>query len=161
MEVEPVSASSATTAAAAAAAAPLDKSDARYTFDEARLSSLRSSAPWQNDPKFFQSAAFSPSAVMKMLMHCHSGVEKGLKKGGNPIEVMGLMLGRPDPDTPKTLVVTDVFPLPIEGFETRVIADDQDVVNYMIELGESLEVSLAHVVELCQVMRMHVEISTS
>ena len=63
------------------------------------------------------------------------------KKGGNPIEVMGLMLGRPDPDTPKTLVVTDVFPLPIEGFETRVIADDQDVVNYMIELGESLEVS--------------------
>ena len=54
---------------------------------------------------------------------------------------MGLMLGRPDPDTPKTLVVTDVFPLPIEGFETRVIADDQDVVNYMIELGESLEVS--------------------
>ena len=52
------------------------------------------------------------------------------------------MLGRPDPDTPKTLVVTDVFPLPIEGFETRVIADDQDVVNYMIELGESLEVSL-------------------
>lgn len=54
---------------------------------------------------------------------------------------MGLMLGRPDPDTPKTLVVTDVFPLPTEGFETRVIADDQDVVNYMIELGESLEVS--------------------
>ena len=63
-----------------------------------------------------------------------------MKKGGNPIEVMGLMLGRPDPDTPRTLVVTDVFPLPIEGFETRVIADDQDVVNYMIELGESLEV---------------------
>ena len=57
-------------------------------------------------------------------------------------QVMGLMLGRPDPDTPKTLVVTDVFPLPIEGFETRVSADDQDVVNYMIELGESLEVSL-------------------
>ena len=81
MEVEPVSTSSTT------AAAPLDKSDARYTFDEARLAALRSSAPWQNDPKYFQSAAFSPSAVMKMLMHCHSGVEKGLKKGGNPIEV--------------------------------------------------------------------------
>mmetsp|Transcript_8334 Transcript_8334/g.18003 ORF Transcript_8334/g.18003 Transcript_8334/m.18003 type:complete len:458 (-) Transcript_8334:125-1498(-) len=122
-----------------AAAVSVPSSDARYTFDETRLQSLRSSAPWSSDPKYFKSASFSPSAVMKMLMHCHSGVEKGLKKGGNPIEVMGLMLGRPDPDTPRTLVVTDVFPLPIEGFETRVIADDQDVVNYMIELGESLE----------------------
>jgi len=73
------------------------------------------------------------------MTHCHSGVEKGVKKGGNPIEVMGLLLGRPDPNTPKQLVVTDVFPLPIEGFETRVIADDGDVVNHMIELGESLE----------------------
>lgn len=73
------------------------------------------------------------------MTHCHSGVEKGVKKGGNPIEVMGLLLGRPDPNTPHTLIVTDVFPLPIEGFETRVIADDGDVVNHMIELGESLE----------------------
>jgi COP9 signalosome complex subunit 5 len=73
------------------------------------------------------------------MTHCHSGVEKGVKKGGNPIEVMGLLLGRPDPITPHTLVVTDVFPLPIEGFETRVIADDGDVINHMIELGESLE----------------------
>jgi COP9 signalosome complex subunit 5 len=73
------------------------------------------------------------------MTHCHSGVEKGTKKGGNPIEVMGLLLGRPDPNTPKTLIVTDVFPLPIEGFETRVIADDGDVINHMIALGESLE----------------------
>jgi len=73
------------------------------------------------------------------MTHCHSGVEKGRKKGGNPIEVMGLILGRPDPLTPHTLVVTDVFPLPIEGFETRVVADDQDVTKYMIELVESLE----------------------
>jgi COP9 signalosome complex subunit 5 len=77
--------------------------------------------------------------MVKMLTHCQSGVEKGLRKGGNPIEVMGLMLGRPDPNTPHTLVVTDVFPLPIEGFETRVIADDVDVVNHMIALNESIE----------------------
>jgi len=73
------------------------------------------------------------------MTHCHSGVEKGIKKGGNPIEVMGLIHGRPDPTTPQTLIVTDVFPLPIEGFETRVVADDGDVVNHMIALGESLE----------------------
>jgi COP9 signalosome complex subunit 5 len=52
---------------------------------------------------------------------------------------MGLLLGRPDPYCPTALVVTDAFPLPIEGFETRVVADDQDVVNHMIALNECLE----------------------
>lgn len=72
-------------------------------------------------------------------MHAYSGCEKGIKEGGKPIEVMGLMLGRPHTEEPTTLVVTDAFPLPIEGFETRVIADDDNVVNYMINLGETLE----------------------
>eukprot|EP00579_Thalassiosira_antarctica_P005931 CAMPEP_0201902234 /NCGR_PEP_ID=MMETSP0902-20130614/54850_1 /ASSEMBLY_ACC=CAM_ASM_000551 /TAXON_ID=420261 /ORGANISM="Thalassiosira antarctica, Strain CCMP982" /LENGTH=397 /DNA_ID=CAMNT_0048436231 /DNA_START=819 /DNA_END=2012 /DNA_ORIENTATION=- len=115
--------------------------DARYTFDSDKLEELRKSSPWKDDPRYFKGVAVSPSAVMKMMTHCHSGVEKGVKKGGNPIEVMGLLLGRPDPTTPHTLIVTDVFPLPIEGFETRVIADDDDVVNHMIELGESLELT--------------------
>jgi COP9 signalosome complex subunit 5 len=124
--------------ASAVSAAPSGGNE-RYTFDEQKLATLRQESPWQNDPKYFQTVAISPSAVMKMMTHCHSGVEKGIKKGGNPIEVMGLLLGRPDPTTPTTLVVTDVFPLPIEGFETRVIADDGDVINHMIALGESLE----------------------
>jgi len=115
--------------------------DARYTFDTKQLHALRASAPWTSDPKYFTKVAVSPSAIMKMMMHCHSGVEKGINQGttGNPIEVMGMLLGRPDPDTPHTLVVSDAFPLPIEGFETRVIADDEGVVNHMIALGESLE----------------------
>ena len=54
---------------------------------------------------------------------------------------MGLMMGRPDPHKPTNLIVTDAFPLPIEGFETRVVADDQNVVNHMISLGECLEKS--------------------
>lgn len=78
---------------------------------------------------------------VNQMMHCQSGVNKGVQKGGNPIEVMGMLLGRPDPDTPHTLVVTDAFPLPIEGFETRVVADDVDVVNHMIALGECLELT--------------------
>lgn len=32
-----------------------------------------------------------------------------------------------------------VFPLPVEGAETKVLADDQEVANYMIDLGDSLE----------------------
>jgi COP9 signalosome complex subunit 5 len=110
-----------------------------YSCDTIALESLRLSSPWMQDPQYFTSAAIGPVAIMKMMTHCHSGVTKGIKSGGNPIEVMGLLLGRPDPVSTRTLIVTDVFPLPIEGFETRVVADDNDVINHMIALGESLE----------------------
>lgn len=91
--------------------------------------------------------------IITKMTHCASGVEKGIQKGGKPIEVMGLLLGRPwtppSSSAPEnssstlsethTLLVSDVFPLPIEGFETRVVADDINVSNHMIALGESLE----------------------
>ena len=52
---------------------------------------------------------------------------------------MGLLTGRPSlamgKDKP-TIIITNAYPLPIEGFETRVVADDQEVINYMIRLGE-------------------------
>lgn len=35
--------------------------------------------------------------------------------------------------------VVQVFPLPVEGAETKVLADDQEVANYMIDLGDLLE----------------------
>lgn len=115
-----------------------------YSFDPAALDALRRSAPWSSNPRHFTSVAISPTAIMKMMMHCQSGVEKGLRsKGGNPVEVMGLLMGRPDVSSSgsnnKSLIVTDAFPLPVEGFETRVVADDEDVVNHMIALGESTE----------------------
>lgn len=110
-----------------------------YAPDTTKLKELQKNKPWMTDPKFFKAVAVSPSAIMKMVMHCARGVEKGIAQGGNPIEVMGLLLGRPDPLHPTTLIVTDAFPLPIEGFETRVIADDENVVNHMINLNESLE----------------------
>lgn len=115
--------------------------DARYYYDAEQLQKLKTEAPWTKNPVHFKAVALSPSAIMKIMMHCQSGVEKGIAKGGNPIEVMGILLGRPDPTTPDTLVVTDAFPLPIEGFETRVVADDENVVNHMIALGESLEIT--------------------
>jgi COP9 signalosome complex subunit 5 len=125
-----------------------------YACDLDRLQKLRKEAPWMRpaggdgssespqypDPKYFKSVAISPTAVTKMMTHCQSGVDKGIaSSGGNPVEVMGILLGRPDPDMPRTLVVTDAFPLPIEGFETRVVADDAVVQNHMIALGESIE----------------------
>jgi COP9 signalosome complex subunit 5 len=67
-------------------------------------------------------------------------VEKGLKSVNRlPIEVMGLMQGHMDTEEAGALVVTDVFPLPVEGTETSVLSDNPEVMNYMISLGESLE----------------------
>lgn len=37
-----------------------------------------------------------------------------------------------------------VFPLPVEGAETKVLADDQEVANYMINLGDLLETVRFH-----------------
>ena len=64
-----------------------------------------------------------------------------MSKGGKPIEVMGLLVGHPDVEDPSVIIVSDAQPIPVEGFETKVIADDENVINYMIELGESLEIS--------------------
>jgi len=136
MEDDPVASASASETNAASAA---NADDSWYSVDEAKLASTREAKPWTTDQKYFKKVKIGPSAAMKMLMHTYSGVEKGIKEGGKPVEVMGLLLGRPHTEELTTLVVTDAFPLPVEGFETRVIADDESVVNYMITLGETIE----------------------
>ena len=120
---------------------PPPTSDERYySLDETQLQAVQDAKPWMTNPKHLQRVAVSPSAVMKMMQHCQSGVTKGITQGnGNPIEVMGLLLGRVDYHDNTSLIVTDAFPLPIEGFETRVIADDGAVINHMIALNECLE----------------------
>jgi COP9 signalosome complex subunit 5 len=115
--------------------------DALYAIDEEKLATVRKQKPWMNDPKYFKKVKISPSASIKMMMHGQQGVEKGVKQNGKPVEVMGLLLGRPDTEDLNCLVITDAQALPIEGFETKVIADDENVINYMIELGDALEVT--------------------
>jgi COP9 signalosome complex subunit 5 len=129
-------------ATAAAASGGSSAADKMYEFDAAKLEEVRAAKPWMADPKHFKSVQVSACATMKMLMHAVSGVEKGMKEpNGKPVEVMGLMLGRPSLQDPRVLCVMDVFPLPVEGAETRVLADDEEVINYMINLGESLELT--------------------
>jgi COP9 signalosome complex subunit 5 len=115
--------------------------DSLYSINEDKLATVRQQKPWMHDPKYFRKVKISPSASIKMMMHGQQGVEKGVKQNGKPIEVMGLLLGRPDTEDPNSLVITDAQALPIEGFETKVIADDENVINYMIELGDALEVT--------------------
>jgi COP9 signalosome complex subunit 5 len=116
-----------------------DPSYQLYSFDESKVEFIRSQKAWMADPKYFKRVLLSPSATIKMMYHGQSGVDKGIAKGGKPIEVMGMLLGRPDTQDPHCIIITDAQPLPIEGFETRVVADDESVLNYMIELGESNE----------------------
>ena len=71
---------------------------------------------------------------MKMLKHALAGVEKGRKAGTNPVEIMGLLVGYPLGDS---IIVQDACPLPVEGSETRVVADDAQV--YMTKLMDSME----------------------
>lgn len=115
--------------------------DHLYSYPGEILENIRAQKAWMADPKYFKKVQVCPSASIKMLMHGQQGVEKGIRKAGKPIEVMGLLMGRPDVDNPHNLIITDAFPLPIEGFETRVVADDDNVTNYMIELGESMEIT--------------------
>ena len=112
-----------------------------YSANDDKLAEVRRKMEWMSDPKYFKRIKISPSATIKMMTHGQSGVEKGTKKSGKPIEVMGLLVGRPDTEDPHCLIISDAQPLPIEGFETRVIADDESTVNYMIELGEMNELT--------------------
>ncbi len=53
---------------------------------------------------------------------------------------MGLLLGRPDmTDGGETMIITDAFPLAVEGAETRVVTDDATTLSYMANLSETLE----------------------
>ena len=116
-------------------------SETWYSMDEAKIEEVRKAKAWMQDANYFTRVMVSPAASMKMLMHAHSGCEAGLSAGGKPLEVMGMMLGYPSDEHKHTLVVTDVFPLPVTGFETQVVADDENVINYMIKLSDMVEVT--------------------
>ena len=117
------------------------KMNSCYQIDGEKLANVRNEKAWMENPKYFKSVKLSPSACMQMMKHGQQGVEKGTEKNGKPIEVMGLLLGRPDTNDRTSIIITDAMPLPIEGFETRVVADDENVINYMIELGDALVAS--------------------
>eukprot|EP01083_Nonionella_stella_P183082 660624_1 len=86
--------------------------------------------------KYFKQSKVSALAAMKMLKHALSGVKKAAEKGCKPLEVMGLLLGKPDGNN---IIIMDCFPLPVEGSETKVVADDEEVQAYMVRMSESLE----------------------
>ncbi|SPQ95850.1 MPN domain-containing protein [Plasmodiophora brassicae] len=93
---------------------------------------LRAATPAQP----FTSCRIAALATMKMMQHALEGVETGVKRGSKPLEIMGLLLGKCDGSS---IVVTDCFALPVEGTESRVVADDESVMAHMVKLSEQLQ----------------------
>ena len=89
----------------------LDKEDdSRYFYNDAEQLQLRVQRPWEQDPHWFKEVHISAVALIKMAMHARSG---------GSIEVMGSIQGKV---ADRAFIVIDVFPLPVEGTETRVNA---------------------------------------
>ena len=96
-----------------------------YKYDNAENQKNLQGKGWTKDARWFKHVRVSALALVKMVMHARSG-------GSN--EIMGLMLGKIDPDDSRgpTMIVMDVFALPVEGTETRVNAQ-ADAYEYMVE----------------------------
>ncbi|CAH2354185.1 COP9 signalosome complex subunit 5 [[Candida] railenensis] len=79
--------------------------------------------PWKKDAKYFKKVYISSLALIKMTLHATSG---------GSIEIMGMMTGK---ITEGSIVVMDVYPLPVEGTETRVNAQAEGY-EYMVQYLE-------------------------
>jgi COP9 signalosome complex subunit 5 len=103
----------------------IQATDAIYRYDNAEVQKHLAGKPWTKDPRYFKHVRISALALIKIVMHARSG---------GALEVMGLMVGKIDPDDPRgpTMIVMDVFALPVEGTETRVNAQ-ADAYEYMVE----------------------------
>ena len=130
-----------TSSSSSAAAVAAEANDQLFKADEAAVREIKKAHPWLTDYRYFNKVKVSTTAAISMLQHAVQGVEKGLAKGFAPIEIMGLMAGRPstDPKEPRTIVITEIFPLSVEGTETRVVADDAAVQVSMVTMTETLE----------------------
>ncbi|KAK6363216.1 COP9 signalosome catalytic subunit rri1 [Orbilia blumenaviensis] len=91
-----------------------------YGFDEEEQKTTLDAKPWKANPDYFKSVRISAVALLKMTMHARSG---------GSIEIMGLMVGRVHGTS---FIVSDAFPLPVEGTETRVNAQNE-AYEYMAE----------------------------
>lgn len=95
-----------------------------YKYSREEQQEILARKPWTKDPHYFKHIKVSALALLKMVMHARSG---------GTLEVMGLMLGKV---VGTTMVVMDVFALPVEGTETRVNAQAA-AYEYMTQYIES------------------------
>lgn len=87
---------------------------------------LNSVKPWEKDPNYFQHVHINTLALLKMSIHARSGGD---------IEIMGMLTGK---IVKNGIVVMDVYPLPVEGTETRVNAQAEGY-EFMVQYKDSLK----------------------
>jgi len=104
-----------------------------YHYDEEEQEQIFNKHPWKEDVHFFNLVQISAVALIKMVMHTRSSGNGIL---GQMNEVMGLMLGKVTPDG--RFIITDAFPLPVEGTETRVNAG-ASANEFMVTFTENCE----------------------
>ncbi|CAG9464819.1 unnamed protein product [Pedinophyceae sp. YPF-701] len=100
--------------------------DQLFKYDPREQRHVQQLQPWKQNPHYFTKVKVSALALLKMAMHA---------KSGGRLEVMGVLQGKVAGDT---FVVLDTFPLPVEGTETRVNAQ-QEAYEYMVGFKESSE----------------------
>ncbi|KAH3663924.1 hypothetical protein WICMUC_005863 [Wickerhamomyces mucosus] len=102
----------------------------KFFYDEIasdqRTALLNSMTPWIKDPNYFQTAHISSLALLKMSIHARSG---------GSIEIMGMLTGK---IVKNGIVIMDVYPLPVEGTETRVNAQAEGY-EFMVDYLDSLK----------------------
>jgi len=116
----------------------LSSLDAVFRYDKDHIDTLRKEAPYnrKENPRFFKYCKISALAAMKILNHALVGVRKGrASESGMAIEVMGMLLGKPEGET---IVIMDAFPLPVEG-EANFVEAGPRVAIYQTQLMDSFE----------------------
>ncbi|OSX76387.1 hypothetical protein BU14_0192s0004 [Porphyra umbilicalis] len=92
------------------APSPSPDTEAPYFFDEAEQDAIHRAKPWASDPSHFTTVHISAVALIKMAMHARSG---------GSLEIMGSLQGKL---AANAFIITDTFPVPVVGTETRVNA---------------------------------------
>lgn len=89
------------------------------------------------EAKYYNHVRISALAAIKMLTHSKQGIDKGFKKNGVPLEVMGCLVGYADVNEPGCVVVTDCFAVPCKGGPHSAEMDERTPV-YMGEKADQL-----------------------
>eukprot|EP00055_Hartaetosiga_balthica_P009297 m.36660 g.36660 ORF g.36660 m.36660 type:complete len:184 (-) comp6689_c1_seq3:7-558(-) len=111
----------------------IQEEDLIYCYDEDEYKLSIAGEQWKSDPKYFKHTKISALALLKMVMHANSG--------GN-LEIMGMLQGKVEGDT---IIIMDVFALPVKGTETRVNAGDQEYAFMFEYVGMMKDVCLFNI----------------
>lgn len=87
---------------------------------------IMNTRPWKTNAEYFKKVYISALALMKMTIHAQSG---------GSIEIMGMLTGK---IIEGSIIVMDVYGLPVEGTETRVNAQ-AEAYEYMVQFLTSLK----------------------